>query len=161
MEASAARTGPRFYKNIPSVYPANESKTAVVQRHTETVAPLCHNLTELFFGPTEFNRYGEPMPEPSDSRLVRELRCAEICAVCPYRIRCLAYFLSWGNYNDKNGFGGGYNPAGRRKIRFWLYHQKIGTIVINEELLWLLEFYEGEQAQSDPVVYLRKRLTNP
>lgn len=159
METSAAFAGPGFQEAGTEIRNALDIDIdSPIQRFTQAAEPLCKNQWDLFFGVTEYDEKGNDIPEIPHLRIARELTCIEICAVCPYRIRCLANILQVSQFEDRDGIFGGYTVKGRRKLRNWLRHQKVDRVIVNEELFWNIGFYEGRKAERDTLQYLKDQI---
>ena len=159
METSAAYDGPGFSETGSEIRKALAIRNhSQIQRFTENPEPLCRNQTNLFFGVTTYDAKGEEIAEKSHQRIGRELTAIEICAVCPYRLQCLAKKLTESQDDDRWGVQGGYNVLGRRRLRAWLHRQGVEHLVMGPELIWNIRFYEGAEAIENPLQYLKKRL---
>lgn len=158
METNTAIDRPRFQKDRSEIRGAPKTDTYTpVQRITEIPIPLCARQTDLFFGKTEYDETGNPVPEKPHMRTRRELICIEICSSCPYRKKCLAKALTYSQYDDTTGVFGGYTVKGRRRLRSWIWTQRLPHIEMNEELFWSIELYEGNKSQGDILKWLKEQ----
>lgn len=160
MEASTSFDGPRFPKRIPQIRKALKIEDDTpVQRKTDMPEPLCSRQTDLFFGVTTYDdETGKEVPERPYDRFKRELTCVQICAVCPYRVWCLAKGIVHSQYDDMYGVYGGYTVKGRRRLRAWLFKQKTGQLVLNEELIWNIQLYEARKTENQNILsFLREQ----